>query len=193
MKKLLLLACTGWLFIPVLSAQQLTETAALLFKDVKTKLSVKDKNQIATQLGFVPSGNNSMPFAQDKDSKEYPFAVSVFPADMNKDGKEEVFVVFGNSYTSGHAGSSVSLFIKDAAGNYTPQLGFPGMAPDVLATVSKGYPDLLIGGPGMEFPVWRWNGKAYNLFRTVNDKGYETLKKTNVADLSKTYIAGINP
>jgi hypothetical protein len=192
MKKLLLLACAGYIFIPALSAQQLTETAALLFKDVKTKLSVKEKNEVATQLGFIPSGKNDMPFALDKDSKEYAFTAAVFPADMNKDGKEEVFVVFGNSYTSGNAGSSVALFIKDAAGKYTPQLGFPGMAPDVLTTVSKGYPDLLIGGPGMEFPVWRWNGKTYNLYRKVNDKGYETLKKRDLADVSKAYTTSIH-
>ncbi|HEY0611663.1 MAG TPA: hypothetical protein VGD35_18455 [Chitinophaga sp.] len=192
MKKLLLLACAGCFFIPALSAQQLTETAALLFKDVKTKLSVKEKNEIATQLGFISSGNNSMPFALDKDSKEYAFAAAVFPSDMNKDGKEEVFVVFGNSFTSGNTGSSVSLFIKDATGKYAPQLGFPGMAPDVLHTASKGYPDLLIGGPGMEYPVWRWDGKAYNLHRTVNDKGYETLKKMNLADVSKAYTASIH-
>jgi hypothetical protein len=191
MKKLLLLACAGYLFIPALSAQQLTETAALLFKDVKTKLSVKEKNEIATQLGFIPSGKNDMPFALDKDSREYAFAAAVFPADMNKDGKEEVFVVFGNSFTSGNAGSSVNLFIKDATGKYVPQLGFPGMAPDVLTTVSKGYPDLLIGGPGMEYPVWRWNGKAYNLYRKVNDKGYETLKKKDLAEVSKAYTASI--
>lgn len=191
MKKLLLLACAGYFFIPALSAQQLTETAALLFKDVKTKLSVKEKNEIATQLGFISSGNSTMPFALDKDSKDYPFAAAVFPSDMNKDGKEEVFVVFGNSFTSGNTGSSVFLFMKDAAGKYAPQLGFPGMAPDVLTTASKGYPDLLIGGPGMEYPVWRWDGKAYNMHRTVNDKAYQTLKKMNLSDVSKAYMASV--
>jgi hypothetical protein len=191
MKKLLLLACAGYFFIPALSAQQLTETAALLFKDVKTKLSVKEKNEIATQLGFISSGNGTMPFALDKDSKDYPFAAAVFPSDMNKDGKEEVFVVFGNSFTSGNTGSSVFLFMKDAAGKYAPQLGFPGMAPDVLTTASKGYPDLLIGGPGMEYPVWRWDGKAYNMHRTVNDKAYQTLKKMNLSDVSKAYMASV--
>lgn len=191
MKKLLLLACAGYVFIPALSAQQLTETAALLFKDIKTKLSVKEKNEIATHLGFISSGNSGQPFALDKDSKDYPFAAAVFPSDMNKDGKEEVFVVFGNSFTSGNTGSSVFLFMKDAAGKYSPQLGFPGMAPDVLTTVSKGFPDLLIGGPGMEYPVWRWNGKVYDLHRTVNDKNYEALKKMNLADVSKAYMASI--
>ena len=161
----------------------LSQVASLLFKNTKSNLTVAEKNKIATKLGFVYSGNKDQPFAQDNDSKEYPFGVTVYPTDLNKDGKDEVFVVFGNSYTSGAAGSSVVLFIKNSAGTYSENLGFPGMAPDVLATTSKGYPDLLIGGPGFEFPVWRWNGKNYSHFRTVKDKDYEKLKKAGLETL----------
>lgn len=193
MKKLLLLTCAGLAFGHVLFAQnnKLSEMASLLFKDVKTKLTAEEKNQIAAQLGFIPSGNQDMPFVQDKDSKEYPFAAAVFPADMNKDGKEEIFVVFGNSFTSGNTGSSVILFIKDGNGAYSQQLGFPGMVPDVLSTANKGYPDLLIGVPGLEYPVWRWDGEAYNLFKKVTEKNYNILKKTNIGDLSKAYAQGL--
>lgn len=161
--------------------------ADVLFKNVKTKLSVVEKNNIATQLAFIPSGNKDLPFALDKDSKDYPFAAFVFPTDMNKDGKEEVFVLFGNGYTSGNTGSSIILYIKNAAGVYAPQLGFPGMAPDVLTTANLGYPDLLVGGPGFEFPVLRWNGKTYNNHRVVKDKDYEKLKKTSLEESSKAY------
>lgn len=165
----------------------LKPVAESLFRNVKTKLTVVEKNSIATQLAFVPSGNKDLPFALDKDSKDYPFAALVLPTDMNKDGKEEIFVLFGNSFTSGMAGSSIILYIKNAPGVYAPQLGFPGMAPDVLVTNNLGYPDLLVGGPGFEFPVFRWNGKAYNNFRVVKDKDYEKLKKTGLEAYSKTY------
>lgn len=189
MKKLLF-PCMGLLLCHWLFAQQeptLNGVATWLFKDVKTKLTPAEKNHIAGKLGFVLSGNATQPFALDKDSKEYPFSATVLPTDMNKDGKEEIFISYGNSYTSGNTGSSINLFIKDATGKYTEQLGFPGMVPDALATASKGYPDLLIGGPGFEFPVWRWNGKSYGLFKNVSDKNYSTLKKEGVDNISKTY------
>jgi hypothetical protein len=115
----------------------------------------------------------------------------VYPTDLNKDGKEEIFIVYGNSYTSGMAGTSVAVFITDKNGVYKTNLNFPGMLPDALATNNLGYPDLLIGGPGMEFPVWRWNGKAYDYYKEVKDADYEKLKKTNVEDLSKAYISNI--
>lgn len=165
-------------------AGKLSPVAALLFKNVHTTLTVNEQNQIAAKLGFLPSGDNTQPFIQDKDSKDYPFGVSVYATDMNKDGSDEIFVVFGNTFTSGNAGSSVVLYIK-TAGTYKDNLGFPGMAPDVLATVSQGYPDLLIGGPGMEFPVWRWNGKTYNFHRNVKNENYEKLKKVSLESISK--------
>jgi hypothetical protein len=165
----------------------LSNIASALFKNIKTKLTTDEKNEIATRLGFILSGNKDQPFAADKDSKDYPFTATVLPTDMNKDGKEEVFISFGNDYTSGSTGSSIALFIKDAKGVYANQLGFPGMVPDALATTSQGYADLLIGGPGFEYPVWRWNGKAYVFSRNVKDADYAKLKKQSIEDLSKAY------
>src|SRR5439155_1354378 len=83
-----------------------------------------EKNQVATALGFVLSNDKVQPFAQDADSKDYPFTAIVFPTDMNKDGKEEIFVQFGNSYTSGNTETSISLFIKNTSGVYKNHLGF---------------------------------------------------------------------
>lgn len=165
----------------------LSDVATLLFKNVKTRLTIAERNQVAAKTGFIISGNKDQPFAADKDSKEYPFGVSVYPTDMNKDGKEEVFILFGNTFTSGNTGSSISLYIKSATGAYMPHLGFPGTLPDALTIINMGYPDLLIGGPGMEFPVQRWNGKTYVFNRNVKDKDYEKLKKTGIDAMSKTY------
>jgi hypothetical protein len=168
-----------------------SKVAMELFRNVKTTLSPAEKNQVASELGFILSGNREEPFAQDKDSKEYPFTVFIYPVDLNKDGKEEVFVSFGNTYTSGMAGSSISLFIKSASGTYVSNLGFPGTIPDVLSTANMGYPDLLVGGPGFEFPVWRWNGKEYAFSKKVKNEVYDKLKKESLEELSKSYQAKI--
>ncbi|HYK47663.1 MAG TPA: hypothetical protein VEV83_20940, partial [Parafilimonas sp.] len=167
-----------------------SDVASVLFKNVKTKLTIAEQNEIAKKL-FILSSDKDHPFATDKDSKDYPFAALVMPTDMNKDGKEEIFISFGNSYTSGNAESSVSLFIKNATGIYTLNLGFPGTTPDALATSNQGYLDLLVGGPGMEYPVYRWNGKEYAYLRDVKDADYGKLKSTNVAELSKAYQATV--
>ena len=165
----------------------LNPVAMELFKGVKSAATINEKNYIAQKTGFVLSGNKEQPFALDKESKEYPFSSTVLPTDLNKDGKEEIFINFGNSFTSGNTGSSIVLFIKNAAGAYEMNFGFPGMAPDVLTTMNKGYPDLLVGGPGFEFPVFRWNGKIYDSYKTISDTVYEKTKKRSTEELSKEY------
>lgn len=172
-----------------ISAQSLNKPAALLFKNVKTKLSAPEKNDIAKQLGFSVAKDGRQFTVEN--GEEYPFDAVAIVTDMNKDGKEEVFISFGNTYTSGMAGASIALYIKDASGKYAANLGFPGMVPDALTANTQGYPDLVIGGPGMEYPVWRWNGKEYAYNRTIKDNAYEKVKKTNVEDIGKAYAAAI--
>lgn len=185
MKRLLFIPLVALVYGNVYS-QAASDVSTLLFSSVKSRLTSADKKAISGKLGFVLSGDKNQPFAQDKDSREFPFQAFVYPTDMNKDGKEEIFILFGNSYTSGSAGSSIVVFIKSATGVYEPNLGFPGTLPEMLSTTSQGYSDLLIGGPGFDFPVWRWNGKMYDHSKTVNEKTYNSLKKINIEEVSKT-------
>ena len=144
----------------------LNPVAKQLFKDVKCKLTDAEKNQIANLTGFILTGKKEQPFAMDKESMDYPYNAVVTITDMNKDGVEEVFIEFGNTYTSGNTGANIVLYIKDKQKGYNTNLGFPGISPEQLKTGYGGYPDLLIGGPGFEFPIWRWNGKEYVFYKT---------------------------
>ena len=135
---------------------------AVLFANGKGKLTASEQRVIFDALGLklAPDGAGLV-----DTSCEQPASAVVEFRDMNADGKDEVLVIFGNSCLSGMAGSSVALFIQDASGKYQTNFGFPGASADPQAEKSKGYPDLLIGGPGFCFPVWRWNGKAYDFHR----------------------------
>ena len=135
---------------------------SLLFAKGAGKLSESQQREIfvALDLKVAPDGKSLV-----DNSCEQPAGAEVEFRDMNGDGKDEVLVIYGNSCTAGMAGSSVVLFIADAAGKYQANLGFPGASADPKPEKSKGYPDLLIGGPGFCFPVWRWNGKAYDFHR----------------------------
>lgn len=191
MKKIILvsLICITSQFLCAQNNASLSEGARLLFKDVKTKLTTADKNAIYSKLGFKLSRDKTQ-FVIDG-GEDYPFAAMVLPTDMNKDSLEEIFVSYGNSFTSGHTGSSISLFIRNNKKSYENNLGFPGMVPDALTSASQGYFDLLIGGPGFEFPVWRWNGRAYAMHRQVKDKDMGKMKLTSVQDISKSYSSKI--
>ena len=70
--------------------------------------------------------------------------------------------------------------LKNAAGKYVQHLGFPGTMPEAITASGKGYPDLIIGGPGTEYPVWKWNGNGYVFSRKITDAEYSKLKKTPI-------------
>ena len=169
----------------------LSKGASILFKNVRTQLFDGEKNEIFWNLRFVLSNDGEPPFALNAQSLEYPFPARALPTDMNKDGKEELFILYGNAFTSGNTGSSVFLLIKNLHGRFQNNLGFPGI-PQILPETNKGYHDLLIGGPGFEFPVWRWNGKEYTIYKTIKDFELEKVRTMEVDELSSTYQETLN-
>lgn len=102
--------------------------------------------------------------------------------DLNADGEHEVFVRWGNACTSGIAGSSLSLFLKDPDGRFRHELGFPAGGYRVL-TRGNGYPDLEIGGPGFCFPVWSWTGTAYEQACSMPQAGGTCPAGTNLCSI----------
>jgi hypothetical protein len=135
---------------------------ALLFAKGKGKLTDAEQRQIfaALDLAVASDGKSLVDTVCGQ-----PASAVVELRDMNGDGRDEVLVIYGNSCVSGFTGSSVVLFIQDEGKKYQQNLGFPGASADPKAEKSKGYPDLVIGGPGFCFPVWRWNGTAYAFLR----------------------------
>jgi len=91
--------------------------------------------------------------------------------DLNGDGQPEVFTQVYGTCLGGMAGVLLNLYVRNSAGQWKPQFGFPGMY-EILKTGNQGYPDIEIGGPGFCFPVWRWNGREYALYKHVaKEKG----------------------
>jgi hypothetical protein len=184
------------LFFQALTIQAQTgisEGARLLFSGIKSKLTSKEKNQIYLNTSFVLAADKKQfQFGDDPTAAQFPFTPSVFVIDLNKDSTEEICLVFGNNYTSGNIGSNVLLFIKNKQGIYQSNFGFSGSMPQVLTTVSKGYPDLVIGGPGDELPVWRWDGKQYVFHRKISRSILEKKKALTIKQLSNTYLQAGN-
>lgn len=129
----------------------------ILFPDSMT-VSEDDQRAIFDLLGYTVSADGSALEAMDCG----PIYVSrVEEIDLNGDGVVEVFVLAGNTCTSGMDGSSVSLFIKDAEGSYGSHFGFPAGGWTTLEITNAGFPDIAIAGAGFCESVWRWDGTTY--------------------------------
>jgi hypothetical protein len=83
--------------------------------------------------------------------------------DLNGDGGPEIFVTVA-SRCYGNTGTNLSLLIKNRQSEWKDNFGFPGIH-KVLNTKNKGYPDIEIGGPGLCFPIYRWNGNEYAIHK----------------------------
>ncbi len=152
--------------VPIVDQAKLTPVAKKLFRGVHSKLSVSDKNKAAAASEFVISKSDKNLFTF-KGEEDAPFHVDVTITDLNDDGVEEILFHWGNSFWSGFTGTSCTLLVKNPkTGNYETNLGFPGIA-EILKSKTNGYRDLLIGGPGFEFPLYKWDGKKYELKGTV--------------------------
>lgn len=161
---------------------KLSEGAKFLFKNIKTKTTEAEKNFIYQKLQVKQS--------KDKKSLElegFPVEFQVYPTDLNKDGMEEIFVTLSSAALFGNVGSTVLFFIKDKSGKYQQQTEVIGGIPMLMSSKNMGYPDILIGGPGMEYPSFRWNGKDYRYYKPVKDGSAESTNSTDVSVSSKTY------
>lgn len=129
----------------------------LLFLPDSTTISEDDQRAIFGLLGYTVSADGTALEVMDCGS----IYTQTQEDDLNGDGVAEVFVLGGNSCTSGGAGSNLILFIKDAEGSWVTNLGFPAGGWTKLETANLGYTDLAIGGMGFCEAVYRWDGSTY--------------------------------
>lgn len=92
--------------------------------------------------------------------------------DLNGDGVPEVFVVAGNTCTSGMTGSSIWLFAKHVGGRWSQRLDVTAAAYRVLPTTSQGWRDLAVGSRGLCQGVWRLaTDGVYRYARSIRPDG----------------------
>ncbi len=167
----------------------LTKEASLLFKNSISKTTNAEKNSITSLMNIKATKDGTQFFINDAYYIDYPFSIFVYPLDINNDENEEVALVYGHVAISGDNVIS-TLFIKDKEGKYTVNFGFSGSL-IILGANSKNFPDIAMGGPGFEYPVFRWNGKEYDNYNKITDKQLEKLKPTYLEDASKMYTENL--
>jgi hypothetical protein len=159
----------------------LTPAANLLFRNSATKASITDKNKIAKDLGLTLSSDK-----KGLMSGEFPVEFSVYPTDLNKDGREELIIVLGSTSLYGNTGEAFEFYQQNKEGAFIRKTDFSGPGrPTFFTTSNLGYPDCIIGGPGFEFPFYRWNGSTYKYSRMIKDAALEKMPVVELDSLTK--------
>lgn len=138
---------------------QESEVASQLFSGLKSKLNSDDKNQISTLTGLTYDAA-SKTFMTEGEGVE----VQVVPVDINNDKTEDIFVITYSSFLYGNTGQGFSLFMKDESGKFKNTLSLPGI-PELLYESSESMPSIRVGGPGFDFPIYKWKSHSYKLVK----------------------------
>lgn len=162
----------------------LMEGARILFQQSGSKLTPAQKNTLYRKLGLQVAANKKG-FRMDG----FDVGARAYPVDLNKDGVEEVFVVM-DGLLFGNTGEGVALFMRNSAGVYEQQEEVAGGIAVILDKHSNGYPELVIAGPGFEFPLYRWNGKSYTHVRNISDDELQSAQTALVEEASREYLKG---
>jgi hypothetical protein len=163
----------------------LSAGAKLLFTKKISALSNQQKNDLFKKTSFILTKTKDA-FYMDE-AEDFPFNAQVFPVDLNNDGKEDIFLLWGNTFTSGNAGSSVSLYIQNEKGSFTESLVAEGQLPLIIKDATKSYPDLILIAPGVSFPLWGWRNNDYTFIAQISAQKLKTYKTEQVELISQRY------
>ncbi len=154
-----LILCVACLSSLAACAQPSADHYRILFGSSESRLSAGEMAAAFAAFG------DALTVSADGLRLEDPNCGDIMPSveivDLNQDGTQEIFVQWGGACTSGMAGRSLTLLIRDPAGGYQRQFGFPAASWAPLATGEGGWPDLSISGPSFCHPVWTFRAGAY--------------------------------
>ena len=86
--------------------------------------------------------------------------------DLNGDGLPEAMIIEnGGSMCYGNTGQAFWLVSKQSNGGWKLMTNAIGIPEFLKSKGANGWPDVSIGGPGLCFPVRRWNGTTYVFHR----------------------------
>lgn len=133
--------------------------AELLFKDVKTSISDVDKNDIFLQTGlyYDPAKKNLTP---GKGISTKDFILQVYPTDMNRDGKEEIFIGETKGVSPKQKQTFEVFIPKNGKYMVAGKMDIPTTAYYlfVYKTTNFGYNDIGYNSPAK---LYRYNGSEY--------------------------------
>jgi hypothetical protein len=90
--------------------------------------------------------------------------------DLNGDGRPDALITEGSTYCYGQAGTGFYLVSQQPDGHWKLMLKESGVAEFLASKGSNGWPDVEVGGPGLCFPVLRYDGKSYRVHHSVGER-----------------------
>ena len=143
---------------------ELCKGAELLFYKSGSKLSNSDMNKIYLESELYLSDNKLFFIVDFKDTNNGSVDFNAYPKfiDLSGNGEKDLYITYGNTYTSGMVGENIAIFSKkNKEGSFKKILDIPMISFNVLNNKTNNFYDIEIGGRGFKTPVWKFNGTKY--------------------------------
>jgi len=127
--------------------------------------SATDEAAIFKAAGFKKHGSWKSGECEGMEGESYqPGTIETYK-DINGDGRVDAVVTEGSGICYGNTGTRFWLLTKEPNGTWKRMISEIGIAEFVPSNKGRaGWPSLSIGGPGFCFPVYRWNGRVWELY-----------------------------
>ncbi len=157
--------------------RSLSAGAALLFGCIQSSLTIDERNHLFDISGLRITADSEH-LVEIKEVDEYPAEQTVFIADINQDGNEDVFIQHGNHSLCGTDGRQFEGYFKTDSTTYTQGWKALGADVKILSTIHNGFPDIVPAVGGFHFNLYAWDGKSYKprKFMTSNELSMRTGK-----------------
>lgn len=101
---------------------------------------------------------------KDAGSASYQAGAIETYRDINQDRRPDAVITEGSTTCYGDTGTRFWLLSKRSDGAWRVMISEVGVPEFYKNKGRGGWPNLSVGGPGFCFPVYRWNGRAYELY-----------------------------
>lgn len=175
----------------ITSEKGLSEGASVLFKGVKSAISVKDQNQIFSYSDLrLADEKNGFLWGEGKNN--FISDLEVLITDLNGDRIEEVLIYFKSLKNGTEPVKNVIFFVKNKKDDiYDPNFSMQRDKPLIIPRYSGGYPDLFFyASSGNTDYVLSWYGTRYEGMdeeTVVNRNALNRIKTIPFDHIAKTY------
>lgn len=104
-----------------------------------------------------------------EETGRYTPATMELVKDLNGDGRPDALITEGSVHCYGPEGVGFYLVSQQRDGQWKLMVSESGSAEFLTSKGRDGWPDIQVGGPGLCFPVLRYDGKRYGVDHRVGD------------------------
>lgn len=177
----------------VLLAASVPALATAELRAADAQLSSANAAAAYKAAGYAREGSHGHGGFDDRGAASYAPPAIETVRDLSGDGRPEAVIVEGSAYCYGNTGQGFQLVAQQPDSSWRLVFGGAGIPNFLPSHGADRWPDIEVRGPGVRFPVYRWNGRQYTQHRKQYEVNPDVASTCHVASLPGDSWVGRRP